>query len=178
MSVSFEQLEKHLTKYNNEIKLVKINVQDLEFSTSNALKCFYCEKYNTCWMCPPRIPALDYQAIFSEYKNSAILYSRFEFDKDNYNSVRVESSVTIHKAVLNLESFLLQNNSSTYLSFIGGSCKLCKNGCGIEKCNNRYNARVSMEAVGINVVETLSKFGIEVSFPVKNDMIRVGMILW
>jgi len=47
---------------------------------------------------------------------------------------------------LKMEKLLWEKNNSTAISFIGGSCKLCKNGCGSDKCNNPYMARSPLEA--------------------------------
>ena len=41
------------------------------------------------------------------------------------------------------------------ISFIGGSCKLCKNGCAKDKCNNPGMARIPLEATGVNVIKSL-----------------------
>lgn len=64
------------------------------------------------------------------------------------------------------------------VSFIGGSCKLCKNGCGKDKCNNPYLSRTPVEAIGINVVKSAKENGISITFPPENDIIRIGLLLW
>ena len=64
------------------------------------------------------------------------------------------------------------------LSYIGGSCRLCKSGCGKDRCNNPYLARIPLEATGVNVVESARKYGISIEFPVKEFLIRIGLILW
>jgi predicted metal-binding protein len=142
------------------------------------LNCFYCNKYNTSWTCPPKIPDLDYKEMFNEFENYCVVYGEFPFVEETYSKVRAESSVIVHKAILEAESYLLQNGNSTYLSFIGGSCKLCKNGCGVNKCNNPYLSRIPLEATGVNVIKTLAKYGIEIKFPVKDKIIRAGLLLW
>ena len=84
----------------------------------------------------------------------------------------------LHHTILDLEKYLWDNNNSTAISFIGGSCKLCKNGCGSEHCNNPYKARSPLEATGLNVVKTAEKCGIDINFPPDGAIIRIGMILY
>jgi predicted metal-binding protein len=55
---------------------------------------------------------------------------------------------------------------------------LCKNGCGADKCNNPYLSRAPVEATGLNVLKTAAKYGIDIIFPPKETMFRIGMILW
>ena len=101
-----------------------------------------------------------------------------DFNEENYADIRNESTYKLHKALLHLESFLYNNNISTALSFIGGSCKLCKNGCPSDKCNNPYQSRMPMEAVGINVIKTAELVGLKITFPVVDSLYRCGLILW
>lgn len=158
--------------------IVPIKAEDIVFEERVKMNCFYCGKYNVCWKCPPHLPDFDYPKMFSEFDHIALVYSKYYYNEGNYNLVRTESSVELHKTLLDLEKFLWDNDNSTALSFIGGSCKLCKNGCGKERCNNPYKARSPMEATGMNVVATAAKYNIKISFPTKDYIIRMGMILW
>lgn len=155
-----------------------ISTSDIIYEERVKLSCFYCARYNVCWRCPPRIPDLDYPKIMGEFENAALVWVDLPFTKETYSDVRSESSVMLHKAILKMEKYLLANHADIYLSFIGGSCKLCKNGCGKERCNNPYLARIPLEATGINVVKTVAKYGIHVEFPATTHMMRIGMILW
>ena len=158
--------------------IVPVKIEDFIFESRVKFNCFYCGKYNNCWKCPPKLPDLDYKQMFSEYDNAAFVYGKYEFDESNYQMVRNESSVLLHKTMLSFEKYLWNHNNSLAISFIGGSCKLCKNGCGKERCNNPYMARSPLEATGVNIVETAKKYGIEIIFPPKDYIIRLGMILW
>lgn len=161
-----------------EYIIVPIKCEDIVFEERVKMNCFYCGKYNVSWKCPPRIPSLDYKKMFSEFNHIALVYCKYYFNEENYSLVRNESSIELHKTLLKFEKFLWDNDNSTSLSFIGGSCKLCKNGCGKEHCNNPYKARSPMEATGMNVVATAEKYDIKISFPPKDYIIRMGMILW
>lgn len=159
--------------------IVSVKYEDLIFEERVKMNCFYCGKYNVSWKCPPRIPeSIDFQKMFREYEHLALVYSKYYFSTDNYNMVRNDSTTELHNTLLKLEGFLWEHDNSTAISFIGGSCKLCKNGCGKERCNNPYKARSPLEATGINVVKTAAKYGIEIAFPPKEFIIRMGMLLW
>jgi len=156
----------------------KITPDGLIFEERVKMNCFYCGKYNANWRCPPKITQIDYKKMLSEYKNIALIYVRISFSEMDYSTVRNDSSIYLHRALLLCEKWLYQKNNVMALSFIGGSCKLCKNGCAPEKCANPYQSRSPMEALGINVVKTAEQFGIQISFPAIDSMIRIGLIAW
>lgn len=174
----FERFFTHISKTYPNYKAILIKHSDLVFEERVKMNCFYCGKYNANWKCPPKIPEIDFKKMFLEYDNLAFIYCRYLVTSENYNTVRNESSVLLHHTLLKLEKYLWDNNNSTAISFIGGSCKLCKNGCGKEGCNNPYNARSPLESTGLNVVKTAKNSGIEINFPPTDSIIRIGMILW
>lgn len=171
------KLKENLKDITN-VRLKEIKIEDIVFEKKVKLSCFYCSKYNTRWTCPPRIPKLDYEELVKEFQNAVIIYTKMDFTKENYEEIRHQSSVIVHKAILKAEKILLENGESLFASFVGGSCKLCKNGCSDDKCRNPGLARIPMEATGINVIKTVSKYGLEIKFPVKDSLYRIGLILF
>ncbi|MGL5000429.1 MAG: DUF2284 domain-containing protein [Cetobacterium sp.] len=173
-----KKLEEFIKNLDNDIKMIKIDKKDIVFQNKVKMSCFYCSKYNTRWTCPPRIPAFDYEKLVEEFDNVVIVYVDMKFTPETYEHVRHTSSFVLHKAILKIEEFLLENNESLFNTFVGGSCKLCKNGCADDKCRNPGKARIPMEALGINVVETMKKYGIEIKFPVTDSLMRLGLVLY
>ncbi|MCC8051468.1 MAG: DUF2284 domain-containing protein [Clostridiales bacterium] len=108
---------------------------------------------NSIWKCFPRILELDYKKMFSEFDNIAMIYVLLSLEEKDYATVWTK----LHLALLECEKWLYQHNNSTALSFIGGSCKLCKSGFAPTKCANPYKARTSVEALGINILKTAKK---------------------
>jgi predicted metal-binding protein len=161
-----------------KISLHHINLDEFVFEERLIMNCFYCGKYNHNWKCPPRVPDCDYQKIFSEYDSSLLALIELPFTEQTYNDVRHNSSVKLHQGLLLLEKYLWDHNNSTAISFIGGSCKLCKNGCGETACNNPYKSRSPLEAAGVNILKTAAKCGIDITFPPKDKMLRIGALLW
>lgn len=155
-----------------------IDVDKLIFEERVKMNCFYCGKYNSSWRCPPKIPEIDWKKMLSEYDNAAFVYVEMPIKGEEYNAVRNSSSVYLHRALLRCEEWLYQQNNVTPLSFIGGSCKLCKNGCAPERCANPYQSRSPLESIGVNVIKSAQQVGIEIKFPVTEYMIRIGLLLW
>lgn len=155
-----------------------IDINELVFEKRMAMNCFYCGKYGQNWRCPPKLPQIDYKAMFAEFDKGAMVHVKVPFDNDNYEQIRTNSSIILHKGLLKIEKYLWNHNNSTYLSFIAGACKLCKNGCGENRCNNPYLSRSPIEATGINVVKTAAKYGFDITFPPKEYIIRCGLIVW
>ena len=160
-----------------EIKLMKPS--DAVFEECVKMNCYYCANYNTNWRCPPNLPDIDYKKMFSEYDCELFIVFRYEIpDKETFRQLRTESSLKLHKALLSCEKWLWEHNAPTAISFGGGSCKLCKNGCGKERCNNPYISRSPLEATGCNVIKTAKKYGIDIRFPTDEYLARLGLVMW
>ena len=161
-----------------DFKAIEISPKELIFEENVKMNCFYCGKYNGNWKCPPNLPDIDFPRMMSEYKNGLFTWVECSFNENNYQEVRSESSIILHRMLLDLEKQLWNLDFSTAVSFIGGSCKLCKNGCGKERCNNPYMSRSPPEATGVNIVKSAAKYGINITFPPKDYIIRLGLLLW
>lgn len=174
-----EQLLAFLKEKNEMAEGVIIDPKELIFEENVKMNCFYCGKYNNNWRCPPHLPDIDFQKMMAEFDAGMLVALSYSINSsEEYNAVRTESSVILHKLLLSLEKWMWNHDSSTAVSYIGGSCKLCKGGCGKERCNNPYMSRSPLEATGINVVKSARKFGIDIKFPTERKMMRVGLLLW
>jgi predicted metal-binding protein len=157
---------------------VEIDPKDIDIEERVKMSCFYCSKYNNNWKCPPKIPPIDYAKMFSEYDHAALVWLKMPVTKETFEDVRHESALQLHKALLVMEEYLMNTNHALAMSFIGGSCRLCKNGCSKEQCSNPYKARSPIEATGVNVIKIANKYGVTISFPTNETMIRMGLLLW
>ena len=174
-------LEEALIYANKEYSILHgliIDLKDLVFEERVIMNCFYCGRYGRNWRCPPNLPQINYEKMFNEFSYGALVYVATPVNDKSYNDVRNTSSLILHKGLLRMEKYFWDHNNSTCLSFIAGSCKLCKDGCGEKKCNNPYDSRSPLEATGVNVIETAKKYGLNITFPVVKDMIRCGLIEW
>ena len=174
-----DELLDYLLTVNGDAKGILIDPGKLIFEENVKMNCFYCGKYNNNWKCPPNLPNIDYRHMMEEYDvGMAVVLSFRTGNANEYDKIRNDSSIILHRLLLDLEKWLYRHNSSNALSFIGGSCQLCKGGCGREKCNNPYMSRSPIEAVGINIVKSMKQYGISVDFPTDQMLKRIGLILW
>lgn len=174
------ELINYVKQLNSSAEIVFIDPKELIFEEVAKMNCFYCGKYNNNWRCPPHLPDnIDYKKMMEEFDAGLFLILTYDItSKEQFAVVRNESSVAVHRILLDLEKWMYNHNSSTAISFIGGSCKLCKGGCGKEKCNNPYMSRSPIEALGINVIKSASRYGINIEFPTDKQLMRIGMLLW
>lgn len=159
---------------------VFMDPKEAVFEENVKMNCFYCGRYGNNWKCPPNIPKdIDFKKMFSEFDEGLFVVYKFDIsDPQQYEIVRSESSVILHKLLLKLEKWMYEHDMSTAVSFGAGACKLCKGGCGKERCNNPYMSRSPLEATGVNVIKTAAKFGIDIHFPANKELMRVGLLLW
>lgn len=158
----------------------KVSLENIIIEERVKLQCFHCEKYNVKWTCPPKIDKFDFPKLFEEYSNAMIVYCKIPYSNDiEYTKVRNDSTNLLHRTLLGMEKLLYENNESLSISFIGGSCKLCENGCSSEKCRLPHMARIPLEATGVNVIKLIkSTLDMDIVFPLDKHMYRFGLILW
>lgn len=178
MSVSVLELRTLLLNEYPDLIMKEIHLDDFVFEQRVRHKCYHCKNYGTKWTCPPRLPNVDYPTMFAEYSNFAVVICEVFLNDEDFEEKRRKSTNIVHRALLYLEGELYNHNECMALSFIGGSCKLCKDGCKKEQCANPYLSRIPWEATGCNVIKSLSNIGIDVTFPIKESLHRYGLIMW
>lgn len=155
-----------------------IESSKLVFEERVLLNCFHCSRYKVNWTCPPKIPDIDYRKLICEYDNVLLVYCKMPFRNKKMDIVRKNSTNLLHRALLEAEKFLWDNNYPLAISFIGGSCKLCDQGCDQHNCRQPTLARIPIEATGINVTKSLKNVGLTVTFPPNDYLYRVGLLVW
>lgn len=174
-----QELLEYLHSCNANAEGVLMDPKSLIFEEVAKQNCYYCGKYGTNWRCPPNLPQVDYPKMMVQFDCGMFVSVSYEFDSpESFDAVRSESSVVLHKLLLNLEKWMYRHNAPTAISFIGGSCKLCKGGCGKERCNNPYLSRSPLEATGVNVIKSARQYGIDIRFPPEKTLMRLGLLLW
>ena len=150
--------------------------QELVFDDRVILQCFNCKNFGVKHTCPPHIMDVDFEKMIKKYKKGLLVLVKFDSSID-FAKARLESTNKLHKILLQLEKVAFSQDNHFTTSFIGGSCKLCPNGCAEGSCRNTAMSRIPLESTGVDVVETLKKFGIELKFPAKDLIYRVGLLL-
>ena len=78
----------------------------------------------------------------------------------------IKSKDDFHKMILKIEDYTKKAGKEDVWGLIGGNCGLCEN-CAIQKdkpCRHPDKARMSLEAIGIDVVSLLKQQGLDNNF--------------
>jgi predicted metal-binding protein len=165
-----------------------------------SLKCQIprCAHYGRNLMCPPHCVTPDEFAKSLERYRFAILVqakivtdlaslerrlgatSLSEVIKDEEYLRQLRTSTRSFEGILTkLERDALMMGHRFSLALSGGTCSLCDECAGItpgEPCRHPFEARPSMEAVGIDVMATAENSGMPIEFPAK-DPVWTGLLL-
>lgn len=157
-----------------------VNPSDLIFDIRARYQCNSCKRYGRKCTCPPNIPDIDYfRALFSSYHWALFVGIKRKVKQKEWEARGKESSITLHKILLDLEKQAFNRGYVFAISFIGGSCKMCETKTCSLPCKNPSVGRVPLEATGVNVVETSKRLDIDITFPVVLNEVfwRVGLLL-
>ena len=163
-----------------------------------------CDDYGINLMCPPHlgISISDSVRIFSKYQVALLLQVNCDIPQEmqqliengsdldhlyktpefiaSYNESITLARQNLHKIVNKVESTAFSMGYRFAVGFIGGSCRLCGE-CvarsSNEPCRHPFKARPSMEAMGIDVVQTAANAGLPFDVPPKDTSVWNGLIL-
>lgn len=180
---NFTKIEKWIEKFKKAypaFDYCPIQAEQIVFEERVKLLCSTCAKYNRKKRCPPFHDGIQYEKAIREYENMLLVINCCRLTKDNYDEVREESAKTLHMDMVRMEKMLLEAGACMAISFIAGACRICREGCPPfgKPCRHPEQSRFSMEAIGINVVKTLKNVNRDISFPVQEEMYRIGLLLW
>lgn len=138
--------------------------------------CKSCKRFGTKPNCPPHVETVAYyRTLIESYRYGIVFYDVFPVTEDHEADGR-NSSLIVHKAVLAARNALFAEGHTLMLALGGGSCKLCDE-C-VTPCKYPDKALMPMEATGIDVVATMAKLGIDVTFPVSDKFYRIGAVFY
>jgi predicted metal-binding protein len=166
------------------------------------LKCRYppCINYGKNLMCPPYTPtAKEFEGIVRKYKNAMLIQldvpipnavkARIkkanvklvkmtkEGELDDINAKFIEDWKKIHALVSNIERESFKYGYYLSLGLVIGNCRLCDT-CDLQvPCKHPYEARPSMEAMGIDVFKTAKNAGLGFEWNSKTTITYNGLIL-
>ena len=108
-----DEVLRYLKTLNPNVEGIIVEPGKFIFEENVRMNCFYCGKYNRNWRCPPNLPDLDYRKMMGEYEYGLIVQIALEIRQQNDNEkIRNDSSVILHKVLLELEKWMYQHNSS------------------------------------------------------------------
>lgn len=143
-------------------------------------ECRSCKRYGFKKSCPPFIPDISYfKKLLPAYDNGLVIYKKFKImEIDEWSELGKSSSLEIHQYLLKQRNSLIQKGYIFNLALIAGSCKLC-NTCSTP-CRYPDKSLMPIEGTGINVIEFMKNFRVDVKFPVEKQKFfyRIGILLW
>ena len=139
-----------------------------------------CGSYGKNYTCPPNAGSLsEIQENLKRYSYCYLFQYSQEVDLKKEFKKLLKSKDDFHKMILNIEDFVKNEGSDDVWGLIGGNCGLCDT-CAIQKvkpCRHPDKARVSLEALGIDVIGLLDKLGLDSNFR-QNRITWTGCILY
>lgn len=138
-----------------------------------------CGNYGANYMCPPHIGSIDeIKARLGKFQHGILFQYSRPVDVRNRKEVdRIK--VDFHRKILQLEGFFKSKGVERVWGLSGGSCGLCEV-CKAkvdEPCAYPDEARMSLEALAIDVLSFLSKCGLDNRF-YPDKVIWTGCLLF
>ena len=161
-----------------------------------------CPSYGRNLMCPPFAPpAAGFAETLRRYATTIVVQQAIPLtatdverryggagvaalhDDADYRRVMADSQNAFAGVMSGLEREALAMGYRFAAAFAGGDCCLCEacvaacGGTTTEACRRPFEARPSMEAVGIDVVATAAAAGLAITFPAADDPVWTGLLL-
>ena len=138
-----------------------------------------CQRYGTCWTCPPGAGAFEDIQVNIRSKNAGVLVQTVRDDVDFYEDWDVLAETRqLHNSRLDRLAAMLRTEFAGVLAFSTGGCDVCDS-CSYPDapCKQPVEQRLSLSAHGVAVGTTCQNVGMDYSF--QNGRIRyVGMVLY
>lgn len=162
------------------------------------LKCIIpiCADYDRHLMCPPNVMSVDeFSEILRLYKKAIILQVEADVDSSDKSERHLDKDVCktversthsaswerkLHRLVNQMETHAFKQGFYLAAGLTGGNCHLCRECVAPqsgESCRHPFEARPSMEAMGIDVVKTCKKVGLPLELSSKKRVRWTGLVL-
>ena len=150
--------------------------KDLIFDIKAREMCKHCKRYGKKATCPPYIESVEYYSkLFPTYQHGIFYYESFPVNDDAMKIGR-KSSLIIYNKISSERNALFADGHYFIMGLGAGSCKLCKK-CTFP-CPMPERSLIPIEATGIDVVKTMNRLGVAVSFPVDRTIFRIGSLFY
>ena len=183
-----------------KLTIIEIDKKNIVFDPEVQTYCinpgFKCPNYGHSWACPPEAPYLD--KILREYVKFFLIYEKFDI-KEYIREKRKKFPKRDEKKLRNAfyrDNFMRNSIEENVNAFINkydekyneilvlwdGHCRVCeknKEKCTYDsgsECRYPNEIRYSMEAVGINVTETVKNLNLDIEWPPKHYAYRFSLV--
>jgi len=175
-----------------------ISTKDIIIDKRVRLKCGIpvCSDYGRHLLCPPNLMSVDeFSEVVGLYKRAIIVQVVSDVDsleksnrpldaalcesvEKSTNTVKWERR--LHDVVNRLETHAFKKGFYLAAGLIGGSCSLCREcvtPASGERCRHPFQARPSMEAMGMDVVATCKRVGLPLNLSSSKKVRWTGLVL-
>jgi predicted metal-binding protein len=145
---------------------------------------YVCPYFGHSWACPPKAPYLEEEIM--SYESYFLIYTKFDLKGNSMKNKKRYKGYSYMRKIMEkeIESFLKQHNDRfDELKILwDGHCRICEKEnktCSIENnipCRYPNKIRYSMEAVGIDVTQTVKNVNLDIEWPPVNRIYRFGLI--
>jgi len=155
-----------------------------------------CSGYDQHLMCPPNVMSVEeFRSVLSRYCSALIVQIESPFDSSDKSRGQLtkelcdeleketdtaEWGTRLHRLINLLEAEAFKRGFRFAAGLIGSDCALCEKCVGAgspEPCRHPFQARPSMQALGIDVVKTCENAGLPLSLSSKNKVRWTGIVL-
>ncbi len=172
---TYEKIKKVYTIREIEIDKIKITQTVRDYCARNK-----CGQYGANFMCPPYVGDIeDFKKKLRTYDAGFIVVVKDKVNNPDDMEEFYKPAYRLHEIMLELEKEAKKLGFKNSYALIGGNCKLCKicnAKLGIKECKYPDKARPSLEAMGIDVIDTCRRIGINIEFR-KDEVTWVGLDL-
>jgi predicted metal-binding protein len=155
-----------------------------------------CSSYGRNLMCPPNVMSVEeFSKILKQYSKAILLQVETDMDSSNKSDRSLDGPLceeldeathsakwkkALHSLVNSVETEAFKQGFYLAAGLTGGECSLCEEcvhvGSG-SQCRHPFEARPSMESVGIDVVMTSERAGMPVRLSSKTKVRWTGLVL-
>lgn len=162
------------------------------------LKCSVprCSSYGLNLMCPPNVmPVQEFSDVLRRYRKAILLQVETDTDSIDKSTASLDGRLceeldratdsanwqkALHKLVNAVETQAFKQGFYLAAGLTGGECSLCPECVAVpsgKPCRHPFEARPSMEAMGIDVIRTCDKAGMPVRLSSEAKIRWTGLVL-
>ncbi|HWQ42259.1 MAG TPA: DUF2284 domain-containing protein [Desulfosporosinus sp.] len=144
------------------------------------LKCYVpiCEHYDQHLLCPPHTLEVEkFRQLCGQY-NKALLVQVKSTGIEQEELLEAEKK--LHRILNQVESKAMSEGYYLAAGFIASSCKLCPKCVGYHSklpCRHPFEARSSIEAMGVDIFKTCEQAGIGFQLGISKEVVFTGLAL-
>ncbi len=175
-----------------------IDARDVVADPRVRLKCSVprCSSYGRNLMCPPNVMSVEeFSKVLGLYKKAILLQVETDMDSADKSSGVLDGDMceeldkatdsakwqkALHRLVNSVETRAFKQGFYLAAGLAGGECSLCAECVTVQSgkpCKHPFEARPSMEAMGIDVIRTCEKAGMPVRLSSKTKVRWTGLVL-